>query len=149
MPQQITRQTTRRTFWNREYSSQLENLGILLCITFLIFIFISYSAASAENTRQFYLKYHNLDLIFNMQNMIGAINAAELYNPDGSLVYIPFGGINDTGSDFVERPLTSYYIPSMNGIDEDYMNSVKSLNNYFIMGLLDVLVLGLLLGKKL
>jgi hypothetical protein len=149
MPQQRTRQTPRRTIWRTDYTKQIENLGILLCITFLIFIFINYNTVSADNTRNFYLQYHNVDLTFNIQNIVSTLNAAGLYDSNGSLVYIPFEKVTDTGSDYVERPLTKYYIPSMNSIDEAYMNSVKHLNKYFVLGLIDVLVLGLLLGRKL
>ena len=128
---------------------QLGNLGILLCIVILVFIFMNYNLTMSNNESSYYKSWHNVDLIFNMQNIVNGINQANLYTQNGTPVMLPFDNLNDTGNDLITRPLAGYYIPSMNNIDDSYMNSTKSLNNYFLAGLLDVLVLGLLLGRKL
>lgn len=136
-------------FDKEKISSQIENIGILTCIAIFLFLTVSYTGTVQENTRVFYLAYHNIDLTFNIQRVVGAINGANLYTQNGSQVYVPFESLNDTGSDFVERNLQDYYIPSMNSIDQSYSLSMKAVNKYLIWALLDLFALGILLGRKL
>jgi hypothetical protein len=112
-----------KTNWGK----QIENVAILTCI--LLLIFFSY---------YFFIAWHNLDLSYNVLRINNAINNAELYDANGSRVTMDFSNILDTGGDYVTRPLTSYYISSLN-----------SISLYFILMAFDCLVLGVLLSKRL
>lgn len=102
-------------------------LLILLSIVFLVYCVM-----------QFFLSWHTIDLAWNIQILTNQINSAGLYTGNGTQIIIPFEKVMDTGSDFVSRPLVNYYISSSN-----------NLRKYFIWGLLDMLLLGFLLGGKL
>lgn len=117
----------KKKFNSKNIVRQAENVGILLCITLLIVFVVSFMNA-----------FHNVDLVMNMQTMVNGINEAGLHDDGNLTLFIPFEDIKDTGSDYVTRQLSDYYIPSMN-----------NLKKYFILSLIDLMLLGLLLGRRL
>jgi hypothetical protein len=105
----------------------IETMLILTCVTLLVVFVINFMSA-----------FHNVDLVTNIEGLVCDINSAGFSNSLNQTLFIPRNNLTDTGSDFETRPLTAYYIASMNG-----------LQKYFILACVDMLLLGLLLGRKL
>lgn len=109
-----------------------------------------------KNTRNFYISFHNLDLIYNMNGLKSQINELGCYLPDNTTLKIT--DFLDTGSDFIERPLSDYYISSMNQIDELFIsNSIQEtsrlnseiIGNRFILNMIYILFIGMLIGMRI
>ncbi len=111
-----------------QLSRSVKTILILLAITSIIFFVTT-----------FYKGYHNVDLVYNYAQIVDGVN--EVNKQYGGNVTIEINTLNeatDTGSDFIEKPLSYYYIRGMN-----------QMEFAFTWGLLSMIFLGLLLGEKL
>jgi hypothetical protein len=114
----------------KKKSNWQEQGEIIILLTAIVLLpYISY---------EFAMSFHNIDLIMNFKTITAAINDAGFINPLNQTLVLPFSEIQDTGSDYVSRPLDDYYISSAN-----------NLKKYFFVGLVDILLIGLLLGRRL
>lgn len=116
----------KKKFDYKKLTEQAELLGILLCIFLLILVIFSW-----------YSGFHNIDLIFNVRTMTDTVNSANLHGPNNTPAFMDFSKIMDTANDGITRPLSSYYITSMN-----------TLKNYTIAGFIDCIILGLLIARR-
>jgi hypothetical protein len=111
----------------KNVGKQLENVFILTLILLLVL-----------DCYYFWIAFHNVDLSTNVLRITDSLNSANLYDANGSRVTLDFSKIFDKGSDFISRPVSDYYIISLN-----------NLSVYFMLGLFDCLLLGIMLGRRL
>lgn len=102
----------------------------------LILILVIFLVLSSVN---FWKGMHNVDLVWNYIGVANQINEVGCSLPDGTILKVPsLDDVTDKGSDYQSRPLTDYYIIGMNQIEK-----------YFIFAIIDTLVLGFLIGRRM